>query len=437
MKGIKWLIRLWIFSLGFIYLLDLPYVEMKIQLAELIFLLLFFTTLILKKGIIVSHLKSNEFKSTALIWIKICLMFLFSVGISSLANFSRSSSLELMGLIYLFISSIWVIFLMKLDSSIREVFFTSFLYLGQILSASSIFIFILHQLEVPGLDPLLDPKFIPWLGEIPRVKGWMPSSALLASLLSIPFLLLLVRLRKDKNWWSLILVSIGLLLTFSKSLLLILPLGMGLFTAHYFGKKGRSLIHALSLGCAILLLLFTHFVPLSTYNQGEDVSYLSEEVLYTTEKVEWRLSTYWYLKKSAAILFIQNPILGVGPGQFSENLKHLQKGGFYPSYMPIYDPHSSLFGVMAEAGALGFIGFIVLIGGVIRMLLQINQTGEGEKNSWINMLPYFFIVLLIESLFTDILNYRHLWVLLGLLVFEYKHTIDGNIQKRDIPEMGG
>jgi len=83
-----------------------------------------------------------------------------------------------------------------------------------------------------------------------------------------------------------------------------------------------------------------------------------------------------------------------------------------PETIMDYDPHSSVLGILAEFGIIGFILFILSILCLIKML---HRMLKDQNNSMIYPLMAVIIFFVMESVSNDVVNYRHLWLIGGII----------------------
>ena len=75
-----------------------------------------------------------------------------------------------------------------------------------------------------------------------------------------------------------------------------------------------------------------------------------------------------------------------------------------------YDPLSTYSGVLSEYGIIGFTGLLFLIFSIYYEWRNSNlNLHSGVKWFFLACFSYF----LLEAVCTDILNFRHLWIILG------------------------
>ena len=219
-----------------------------------------------------------------------------------------------------------------------------------------------------------------------------------------------------------LLLASCLILAFSKSILL--------FTVAiiYYLIQTKSLSPvARKTGWIVCLLLFiisfasTHF--LVTNNPHTQVAIQGEQSCYGKQAIG-AINNYaiyptnYTINKVAALhAFSSAPFVGIGPGMFNPFVGELKNSGLYPAYFPDFDPHSTYMGILAEMGIAGFLVLLWMLVIAFRML-QNMTTGGTKKTSTVAM-QAVFLFLFMEAFSLDILQFRHLWVVLALLCAAY------------------
>lgn len=262
----------------------------------------------------------------------------------------------------------------------------------------------------------------PYFGTVWRLKGMTPSPAFLLTILSIPMLFFTVQRRHYKwsmtEWLIIILVTIFILLTLSKSILLVF--GVVLFALTFKVQKRLFLQWLIPLVVLPVFLFATHILIIDKTlpNPLIDTPYTSNRVIFQLEKWEMWESAYFELKRQSIPKDLKTALVGMGPGQFNTYLQTRQKLNRYPRHMPLYDPHSTYFGALIENGWSGAILVAWLFGFLIyrsRKLFLLTR-----DHIALFFLLYFSYIA-IEAISMDVLNFRHLWVLIGLyLAYEMK-----------------
>lgn len=433
----RWIIKIWIFSIGFIYLLDVPYLKMKVQLPELLVLLMLGIWLWSRQKAFWPPQKEQAadfrrfyaFEGATMLWLFIALA-------ASLKHPTRAAFLENMGYAYLFLSSLLVQWWLHQGKNRLRFFQQSFIQLGIILAVLNIAIFGLYTLGWTPVSPLVESKTFPVLGELPRVLGWMPSANLLANLMALCWWMALSEGTSSGKYAASLLILVGLVLTFSKSLLIIVPLGFFLWIKNRrtAGKRSLRFSGAIVIFSAVCYLFFTHaLVQPKSEPIDASSSYLTGQILAETRHSYFLETSYLRLKKMQLQAVSENPVLGVGPGNFNAFLQKAKEEELYPEHLTAYDPHSTLGGTLAEMGILGFLALLIWIFVIFRMLKVLVEKKEVPGIYWALAVYIFFLG--IEMLTTDVLNFRHLWVCLGMLAWAYKSCFYAAVEQRHLSEM--
>lgn len=276
-----------------------------------------------------------------------------------------------------------------------------------------------------GLE-LAEPKYLPGRGTVWRMEAFTMSPNQLASLLSLCALVVLATLvdRREKEWPSrilLLLLVAALLSTFSKSLVLfaaavfiLLSIQLPLPTA------ARRLLRGSAVAMALFFVFTTSFLVLrkeapdlesvlqQNYVTGETTALGPERLLAETVNIR--------LKKVAWQAFREHPFSGIGPGNFRQALPGYQERGSYPADKPLYDPHSSWFGSLAELGSVGLLAVGLLFGFLFREGRNGKEKGGGREAALRAALLVFFLQLAVDGWAMDVLNFRHFWVAMGVFV---------------------
>ena len=123
---------------------------------------------------------------------------------------------------------------------------------------------------------------------------------------------------------------------------------------------------------------------------------------------------HWYLLKTCWRFFTENPLSGVGPGRFPDEMEALRDSGAgdLPHTLPKQKPHSTWIGALAEGGLPGFAGLIILwaffLTGAVKRRLKDDPLG---------LAIYAAIAgYVIVGLNMDVMNFRWLWLLFALAV---------------------
>lgn len=268
-----------------------------------------------------------------------------------------------------------------------------------------------------GYDNNLVIQFLnyPYFGTLYRAKATLQTPSMYISMINWCFLFILI----DGYWsgWNFRnkILIFGLIacaiLSFAKGVLLTLTIACLLMVIRFWTNWRKRGIATILLFTGTVYFMLTNLVYIGGQT-GTTVGagYLGQAPPNAVSTVDWIPSSYWAIKKSAWQMGVSHPILGVGPGNFNKELKVLQERGEFPEHLPLYDPHSVWLGAFAETGIVGLsaVALIFLIG--IQTIWNLD-----DQNPLVACLVVWLIVFTIEGLNGDLMNFRHYWIQLGFM----------------------
>lgn len=409
----------YIVSTAFTDVLALPGIASKIQLSELIFIPLFgvwMFQIIRVKKFLNPPIHSLEWA---------ILFYIFFAMISSLISGKQSSWLEVAGLIYLAV--VYLIFKTSLNLFIHPTNFIvgAFIACGIIAGIAGIAGWVLSILDFDTSLAMPPDHPYPYVGPVPRATGWMVSPNMLFNLISVVILIyfpLFLENRKKKIYHYVLLAVLfaGALLTFSKSILLLLiGILLILFGNNMTSKKVKT---ALTVICSVLFIVFLAGTHVLVRTESREDWIYKREKSYTAARpfLEWKgfefYQTNYTINKSAALRAgLEYPLHGVGPGQFNDYVGKLKERGKYPDHFINFDPHSTYLGAFAEGGLPLFFIVIFIVWQIV-LLVRKQKHSEEEHNALASGVTFALLFMGMEAISMDVLNFRHLWILLAVLM---------------------
>ena len=387
----------YLLALPFTALWQLPYLGQKLQLTELVFLLAL-------TGIVFTRKQSWRVTKSDGVLLAMPLAY----GVAALFHPGKAATLEVIGLVYLY----GVYFLVK--NSIRQtnidLIKQAVTYMSILLIIISFVSFFFPMLGVLKYADLAEQKWLPFIGWLPRISGFTATPNMWASTLFFAVFLQIGIWKTGKQDKYKLFIMLGLivaaLLTFSKSLMVAIGVGVLVFG----NRKWMKVLGGITIG---LYLIFCHWLIVPIGDNNVSVTYFSPENCHLVGNGSFKVcsTTYLRLKEVALAAFIDTKGKGVGGGQFAKFIDSQKKEGEYPIDLPSYDPHSSYFGLLAEAGIIGLLALIVLFAVFRKGILW-----EKSKQGWyIGGLAYLCLMG-IEAWVMDVLNFRMLWVALGMVL---------------------
>ncbi|MCB0630894.1 MAG: O-antigen ligase family protein [Saprospiraceae bacterium] len=255
----------------------------------------------------------------------------------------------------------------------------------------------------------------PYLGTVYRAKALLQTPSMYISIVNWCIIYLLANsLQKGNIYRSLLqLLLFGMiaLFSFSKALLLTGFAVLLIFVFHYRQQAIRKVWLPVMIVFGLLYFLFTNFVFLKPGNGGEVGStYLAVNEIQQDDQGSLIPTAYFSLKKAAIGMGLDAPFLGVGPGCFINQLQVKQQTGAYPSHLPLHDPHSVYLGAWAETGSVGLLGLLTLLAAVFGRIRKIST-----NDPFYQIFLVWLLLFLLEGMNTDLMNFRHYWIQLGLI----------------------
>ena len=277
------------------------------------------------------------------------------------------------------------------------------------------------------VTPLAIQRAFPYGIEVViQAKGFTPTPNMLASIIMIGVLFHVQKLSmnlinsKRKDHLILLILLLGFMLTFSKTIVCLL---IGIILVLYFNYKStlaktwRLTSKTAAVTLFIVYILGTHFIIIEKDQDSEPLKgdYIAGPALTETSNYLIYPSQYWSLKEISFEAINQSFPWGLGPGKFNDYAHELKKNDAYPTHVPYPDPHSTYLGILAEKGLLGLIAFVGIIFFVIKYSRKIHVL-DNHSFDILGCLPSIITVIGIEAISTDIMNFRQYWILLILLV---------------------
>ena len=265
---------------------------------------------------------------------------------------------------------------------------------------------------------------------VTQAKGFTPTPNMLASIIMIGIFFQIHKIYNNRKLYTsnillFVTLMIGFLVTFSKTIVCLL---IGITLIWYFHNKPKLSLTLQTVtkiavaGLFIAYIFGTHFIIVEKDQDFELLKgdYIAGPVLIETANYSIYPSQYWSLNEISFEAINQSFPWGLGPGKFNDYAHELKKNDAYPTHVPYPDPHSTYLGTLAEIGLLGLITFFGIIFFVIKFSRKILSNHAADQNIF-SSLPIVFIVIGIEAISTDVMNFRHYWILLILLVSTFQN----------------
>jgi len=337
-------------------------------------------------------------------------------GIAALLHPGRAAVMEVVGLVYLY--GVYLLSRYSVNHIQTTVVKDAVDFLSLLLIGISLFSFFLPVLGVVEYGYLAERKWLPFIGWVTRISGFTVTPNMLASTLFFAgFIQLGIWKSGCKDKYRTFIISglmVAALLTFSKSLVLAVGVGSLMFAGRSWLKVAGGIIVG-------IYLVLCHWLIIPAGQSDAPVTYFSAEDCSSVGCAEICATTYLRLKRMALQAFLDTRGVGVGGGQFANYVEVQKEVRKYPSDMLSYDPHSTYFGILAEAGVMGVLALIVCMIVLFRHFQQNDKLVHG----WYAGATAYLCLIGMEAWVMDVLNFRMLWVALGM-VLAYRSELKVN-----------
>lgn len=403
------LLCLYIITIPFQKIIWLPIVNSKIQIPEIIFVILIL--------LFIPKLTWANWKIIKMTALDKAIILWFLIGIINLIiHFNVTTFLELSGQFYLFCLYFLIQFIF-FNSQAKEIeLFLAKAFITQ-LALIIIILFIGLTLLTQDINIGVFQIFYsyPYFGDLYRLKVLTNEPVMLVSILSIPFWIITAIINGkiktnsiNKRALILLIIIIGLMLlgTYGKSLPFILAILILYFNTLVKNKK----IIFVSLFASFLIIssiLLTHIMVTQKPFREKEVYGLAIPFLKIDNYYLYK-SWYFVQKDNALKEFIEHPYFGCGGGNLLNVINLKYKKMEETISRPAYDPLSTYTGILAEYGISGFLTLLFLMFTIYKEVVRLPDS-NGLKWIFICSFSYFML----EAISTDIQNFRHLWILLG------------------------
>ena len=405
------LLYLYIIAIPFQKIIWLPIVNNKIQIPEIIFVILILLFIPKLKWADWKNIKMTTLDKAIMLWLLIGTINLFIF-------FNVTTFIELSGQFYLFCLYFLIQFIF-FNSKPKEIelFFTTAFLLQLALIIITLFIGLILLTQYINIGVFQIFYSYPYFGNIYRLKVLTNEPVMLVSILSIPFWIITVLMKRKiemipiKKWGViLLLILTGLMLsgTFGKSLPFMLAILFIYFITYLKNKnKGTIFIKIIASFLILSSIFLTHVIVSKKPFREKEVYGLAIPFLKIADFYLYK-SWYFVQKENAIKEFIEHPYFGCGGGNLLNVINLKYKKTEETILRPAYDPLSTYTGILAEYGILGFLALLFLIFTIYKEVLRLPDS-NGLK--WIFIFSFTYFML--EAISTDIQNFRHLWILLG------------------------
>lgn len=259
-----------------------------------------------------------------------------------------------------------------------------------------------------------------------RAGGLANQPNITARYLVVAFIFLTYLLSYTQNGFIKVFTLLGVVVTFlgvfftlSRTGIIMLLASVGLLILTSGRRKSVVLIIVYAIAALLLLTFSTEVIDLldtiiPSITQGEDTIGLR----YSLWRAGWRM-------------WLDNPVVGVGIGKFSENLPIYAQD--LPPFRWSLIAHNTYVSVLAETG---FVGILLLLGMIffsLQNFLVLNKTHSIDNGALRKTWIIVFISILIGSMTKNDHYDKFFWFIMGISVFFQNHSEDPKDQKDKLP----
>lgn len=410
---------IYILLCGFQNILHLPVFEEKLQVSDLWFLVILFQLANYWKKFQLVFTKLISFKFIR-VYGMLLIAFLSINFIVCLINYSAASILDSIGKLYLV--SMHVVFIACFEicnaSNPQIRTFRAFIHLAVLVSVIGLIGWILSVCGIENITTEIY-KGYPYFGDTHRIRAFSPTASFYISMVTIGIASALYEFiffsKRAVFGYLALLMSLVAVLCFTKSFLFILLVWILFLLFKIQANFKYMVFYIIVILAAHLVTTHFLFITKSQLNNSNllNGSFTSGEILYQSNNLAIAASSYYQLKKTSWQIFTTNPWWGIGPGNFNHEIAKLKMQGNYPAQLSNYDPHSTILGALAETGLFGF---LVLIGLVVFYISSFSLY-QSRIDPISFLLGMLLLIMCAEGLSMDVLNFRHYWLVLSLVIW--------------------
>ena len=335
----------------------------------------------------------------------------------------RAGVVEIIRQIY--VASIYVVIAVAVAQGLTRTIATGLALSGGVLAVLGVIAIAIQSvssLTFPAITPAMT---LPYVGEIVRVQALTATPAMFALLLavSIPFVMRhpVILAAAWRVVAAGVVLGIATALTFSHS---IAGVAVAVLVAGWGTWRSHRVLRLAAIAATMLIVVAFNFAATVAIRSVGSTGLRDDTVFqYGVDRghaqfagvdVEYQTMSYFRIKQVALDAFMSRPLFGVGLDRFhSVTEAAYQQGRLTDSYRAI-DPHSTFFGRLAEAGVVGLVTLVVLWIAIARDAAAL--WSMPTEDEWIAIAAVAAIAgTLINTMNADVMNFRFLWVVLGLV----------------------
>jgi hypothetical protein len=336
----------------------------------------------------------------------------------------RHSSMEFAREVYL--AAVYVIVAIAARQGFARVTGLGLALAGAIPAVAGLLYFVVLLLTgASPWQPIGEVMVLPYLGNTLRLRALAATPAMFACVLTaaVPVAITRCGIDRARVWCGLsVVMLIAAALTFSH---IIAGLAVAVVIAAWPACAAWPRLRRLAIaGIAVLVLVmnFAATISITSIAYG-DVGFAdSSQYQYAVEeghaqfgaaRITYNVMSYARIKQVALRTFVEHPVAGIGLDQFHVATRRAYAEGALPSSYQEIDPHSTLIGRLAECGVIGGAALLLLW---IAWAAMAKEVAFGSGRVPLALAAAAALAgLIVAGVNADIMNFRFVWVLAGLL----------------------
>lgn len=293
---------------------------------------------------------------------------------------------------------------------------------GAILSGAGLIFIVIQFAGGPPWYAMGEVMPLPYIGNALRLRALTASEAMFACLLTAatPFAIVMCRADRIRAWCAAAVLTIAAaMFTVSHAfagfaVAVLLAAWPSYATSPRLRRVAAAAVVVIVIGLNFAATISIRSVSIgaSQYHDASDYHHAVDQgaMQLGSATIVYDVMSYARIKQVASRTFIEHPIAGIGLDRFHTATERAYNEGLLPELYAEIDPHSTLLGRLAETGIIGEASLLFL------WIMWFGMATECASRSMIGYAAGVGLAgLAVSSLNADIMNFRFVWVLAGLL----------------------
>jgi O-antigen ligase len=289
------------------------------------------------------------------------------------------------------------------------------------LSAAGIAFIALQWLGGPPWYPMGEVMQLPYIGDTLRLRALTASEAMFACVLTgcIPFAIALCASEKNRRWCAA--AGAGVVAAAFTVSHAIAGFSVAVLIAAWPSLAAWPRLRRLAVaGVAVVIigLNFAATISIRSVSSGEGGYTDTSNYFHAVDRgvahlggatITYDVMSYFRIKQVALRAFADHPIAGLGLDRFHTATTAAYHDGRLPQLYSEIDPHSTFIGRLAETGIIGGVTLVGL------WIAWIGMARDSARSAVGLAAAAAFAGLLVNTTNADVMNFRFLWVIVGLM----------------------